>query len=370
VGNTAHLLLEVDEAQDVSEEKYTKEFRPMGSAANVTNVLYGTTWDDRSLLEKIKQSNLELERQDGIQRHFRYDWQVVAKYNPDYLTYVEAERARLGEDHPLFLTQYRLLPVRGGGRFFNSVQKAQLQGHHFRRHHPAPGCIYVAAVDLAGEAESGLDDYLTVLKPRLDSTVITIAELDFSGSGLPACDPLFSLGAGNVLGERSSSPTPADLKLETWNLKLVQHYVWTGVQHTDLYPRLLDLLKNVWRCRRIVVDSTGIGQPVASFLRQALGSRVLPFDFTAHSKSELGFDLLAAVNSGRLKMYAADNSPEYQEFWFEMDKAQSYYRPNRTLSFCVDPSDGHDDYLMSLALLVRAAHRFKSRQAKGQSKSS
>jgi hypothetical protein len=54
VGNTAHLLLEVDEAQDVNEEKYNKEFMPMGSTTNVTNVLYGTTWDDSTLLEKMK----------------------------------------------------------------------------------------------------------------------------------------------------------------------------------------------------------------------------------------------------------------------------------------------------------------------------
>src|ERR1035437_6919826 len=46
VGNTAHLLLEVDEAQDVDSDKYNKEFRPMGSTTNVTTVLYGTTWDD------------------------------------------------------------------------------------------------------------------------------------------------------------------------------------------------------------------------------------------------------------------------------------------------------------------------------------
>ena len=117
VGNTAHLLLEVDEAQDVGDEKYTKEFKPMGSTTNVTNVLYGTTWDDSTLLEKMKQTNLELERKDGIKRHFRYDWQVIAKYNPNYLAYVEGERQRLGEDHPLFLTQYRLMPIQGGGGF-------------------------------------------------------------------------------------------------------------------------------------------------------------------------------------------------------------------------------------------------------------
>ena len=41
VGHTAHLLLEVDEFQDVSKEKYTKEFKPMGATTNVTTVHYG-----------------------------------------------------------------------------------------------------------------------------------------------------------------------------------------------------------------------------------------------------------------------------------------------------------------------------------------
>jgi len=41
VGNTAHILLEIDESQDVSKEKYTKEFKPMGAATNVTTVHYG-----------------------------------------------------------------------------------------------------------------------------------------------------------------------------------------------------------------------------------------------------------------------------------------------------------------------------------------
>ena len=115
-----------------------------------------------------------------------------------------------------------------------------------------------------------------------------------------------------------------------------------------------------------MVDSTGIGQPVASFLKSALGLRVVPFDFTAPSKSELGFNLLAAVNSGSLKMYAPDNSPEYQEFWFEISKAKSRYRLNRTLNFYVDPSDGHDDFLMSLALLVEAANGYSPREARGR----
>jgi len=311
----------------------------MGATTNITTVHYGTTWDDTTLLEEVKQANLELEKRDGVRRHFRYDWQEVARHNPDYRAYVEAERERLGADHPLFLTQYCLQPIRGGGGFLSPQQRAQLSGEHARKRAPARGGVYVAGIDLAGEAEEGEDAVLHAARPGRDSTVITIGELSNPGDG-PGRNP---------------------------RVNIVEHYWWTGRKHTDLYPQLVDLLKNVWRCRRIVVDATGIGQPVSSFLRQALGPRVVPFTFTAPSKSRLGFDMLAAINSGRLKMYAADGSPEQQEFWQEMELARSHYRPSQTLSFYVDPSRGHDDFLMSLALLVEAANTYAPRGARGKS---
>jgi hypothetical protein len=169
-------------------------------------------------------------------------------------------------------------------------------------------------------------------------------------------------------------PTPATPIPRQPPIRIVEHYAWTGRRHAELYPQLVDLFKNVWHCRRVVVDATGIGQPVASFLRHALGKCVLPFTFTAPAKSQLGFNLLAAINSGSLKMYAPDGSPEYQEFWYEMEKAKSYYRPSQTMNFGVypersrrvDPSQGHDDFLMSLALLVEAADRYEPRIARGR----
>jgi hypothetical protein len=220
----------------------------------------------------------------------------------------------------------------------SSQQRAQLAGEHPRKHQPERGRVYVAGIDLAGEAEEAEDARLRALKPRQDSTVVTIAELDFSRCGELVKQP---------------------------GIKVVEHYWWTGRRHAELYPQLVDILKNVWRCRRIVVDATGVGEPVSSFLRQALGARVSPFTFTQHSKSELGFNLLAAINSGRLKMYQADGSVEYQEFWFEMERAKSQYRPNQTMNFYVDPAQGHDDFLMSLALAVEAANQYRPRGAKG-----
>jgi len=341
VGNTAHILLEVDESQDVSREKYAKEFRPMGASTNVTTVHYGTTWDDSTLLEEVKQLNLELERKDGIKRHFRYDWQEVARHNPDYLRYVEGERERLGESHPLFQTQYCLKPIHGGGGFLSPGQMAQMQGGHSRRRHPDLTGVYVAGIDLAGEAEEGEDAALRALKPKRDSTVVTIGELDLSDR-------------------------QPDAGLLYPRVNIVEQYWWTGRPHPTLFSQLADLLKNVWRVRRAVVDATGVGAGVASFLARTLGTSVVtPFNFTQASKSGLGFDLLAAINSGRVKMYASDGSEEFREFWFQVAKARSTFRPNQTMNFYVDPAVGHDDFLTSLALLVKAAE-YTPRAARGR----
>lgn len=341
VGHTAHLLLEMDEAQDVSKEKFAKDFRPMGSSTNVTTVLYGTPWDDFTLLEEMKQVNLETERKDGVRRHFSFDWQEVARHNPAYLDYVESERARLGEDHPLFVTQYCLRPLGRGGRFLSPAQLGQLRGDQPREHRGSGG-IFVAGIDVAGEDEEAEDAALRRLKPLRDSTVVTIAELDFSAS---------------------------DRVLPSPRIKIVEHYWWTGVKHASLYPRLLDRLKNVWRCKAVVVDATGVGGGVAQYLLALLGEAVArPYLFTAPSKSSLAFGMLSALNGGRLKMYAWDGSQEAREFWFQMEHARSTVRPNQTMNFYVDPREGHDDFLMSAALAVEAAAGFQPREARGRTR--
>ena len=61
----------------------------------------------------------------------------------------------------------------------------------------------------------------------------------------------------------------------------------------------------------LVVDATGVGPGLASFLADALRrgpSRVLgePFVFSGASKSELGWDFLGLIDGGRFKEYADD----------------------------------------------------------------
>jgi len=168
-----------------------------------------------------------------------------------------------------------------------------------------------------------------------DSTVITVAEVDAISPSQPV-------------------------------LKVVEQYQWTGAPHSQLYTQMTHLLKDVWKCHRIVVDATGIGQPVASFLREEMRSRVIPLVIASKSKSDMGFELLSFVNSGRLKRYKQDSSPEYRETLFELERARAQYRPNQTMNFYVDPQEGHDDFLVSLTLVVQAAKGLSPREAKGR----
>jgi hypothetical protein len=332
VGYTADLLLEVDEAQDVALDKFDKELRPMAASSSATTVLYGTAWDDANLLERAKQTHLEAERRDGVRRHFEYDWRAVAAENPDYGRFVLAEQERLGESHPLFLTQYCLQTLPGAGRLFSQTQRGLLRGSHAALDTPLAGETYVAGLDIAGEAtEPGAAS-------GHDATVLTI------GRVLAASGPL------------------AQAQVE-----VVRHYAWTGARHTDLYGALVSLLRETWRVQRLVVDATGIGEPVAAFLSQALGpSRVEALKLSAETKSRIGFELLAAVNGGRLRLYEDAASAELHECWRQVERCRAVYRPNQTLNFYVEPRDGHDDYVISLALCVAAAPAAAPRLARGR----
>ncbi len=315
VGHTADLLLEVDEAQDVDPEKFDRDFRPMAAAANAPVVYFGTPWGPDSLLAQATALHREAERRGGPRRHFRYHWEAVAAHNPAYGRYVESERERLGEQHPLFRTQYLLEVLAHADRLFDAATLAQLEGTHDRLAAPRRGERYVAGLDVAGPASAGRDP---------DWTVLTIARVGDSTRGGP-------------------------------RVEVVEHQAWRGMATEPLVEMLADRLRRTWRVRRLTVDATGLGAPVADLLAARLGSAVERVVFSAERKSRLGFALLAAAHSGRLCLYRSDGSSEWATCHRQLELARAAYGPDRSMRFDVDPAQGHDDYLVSLALAVNAA---------------
>ena len=323
VGATASLLLEIDEAQDLDPEKYDRDFRPMAAATNATTVLYGTAWGADSILERQKRINLNREAETGERLHFEYDWRTLATLLPAYRRFVEGEIARLGEDHPSIQTQYYLRTLTDAGRLFSVAQRAALLGQHQRERLPTSGALYVAGIDLAGEDEEAEDAAARSLVPRRDSTVITIGRL-----------------------ERDDEHQPV--------VRVVEHIWWTGRDHVWQYERLLELWRR-WNFTRVCVDASGIGAGVAAFLAHRHGDRVERFVFTAPSKSRLAYTLLGMVNSGRASLYADDGSAEWRECRREIELTRYELRANQQLGWGVAPSEGHDDFVASLALCCRAA---------------
>jgi hypothetical protein len=333
VGATASLLLEVDEAQDVTIAKFDRDLRPMGATTNSTTVLYGTAWADDTLLAIVKAVNQELEEQDGIQRNFEYDWTTLAALNPAYRRYVENEMRRLGEDNINILTQYKLLPISGAGYFLNDLERYLLQGSHDWVYAPgelddedkARASIYVAGMDVGGEDRAQRTIGEDVLrKSDRDSTVISIGRVSFKEEGLP-------------------------------HIEIIHQAWWTGKPYDEQYTAALALCER-WGVRTLVTDRTGLGDFMASQLQKSMGTRLIPFHFSRPSKSALTFQFKGMIDSGRFKLYRRDNAPPatYEECWKQLKRARYRVPGEHLIDMHVPPAEGHDDFLISLALCCEA----------------
>jgi hypothetical protein len=133
----------------------------------------------------------------------------------------------------------------------------------------------------------------------------------------------------------------------------------------------LTLVAERWRCRSVVVDATGVGGGLAAFLGAALGPGVvLPFRYTAASKSQLAYDFLAAVNGGRFTLHAESTDAQANDLRRELlrqcEAAEYAMRANQVMRFFVPEHRGHDDLLNAAALVVQAQTLGRIRTATGR----
>jgi len=132
VGATANILLEADEAQDIDEAKWNKDFRPMGASSNVSTVLWGTAWTSQTLLARAIRALRQTEERDQVRRVFIVPWEVVAEEVPPYGAYVRGEIGRLGPNHPFVKTQYDLEEIDGQGGMSPPATRTLMVGTHLR----------------------------------------------------------------------------------------------------------------------------------------------------------------------------------------------------------------------------------------------
>lgn len=346
-GETASLLLVANEAQDIAPDRWDAVFDPMAASTNATTVFSGTVWSDTTLLARQLRYLRELERDDGVRRVFLAPWERVAEELPVYGDHVRARIAQFGRAHPFIRTEYDLEELAGAGGLVSAARQAQLRGTHARQRRGTAGRRYALLVDVAGEddradGDPGAGASLRAAGSRRDSTALTVVEVLLDGGRVGALP----------------------------RYRVVDRRLWTGARHSDLHATLVDLARTVWNARRVVVDATGVGAGLASFLTAALGRAVVrPFLFSGASKSSLGWWLLAAIDSGRLKEYEPDATEETTLFWRQIAACAYDVRPGpgKLLRWGVDDPRLHDDLVLSLALAATLdGEDWRSRVASGR----
>lgn len=348
VGATASGLLEVDEAQQVSIEKFDRDIAPMSASTCATHVFWGTAWTSATLLARELRAAEEAEKKDGVRRVFRLTAEDVMAELAAYRKHVEEKVARFGRTHPMVRTQYFSEEVDGEGGMFPAERLGRMSSNKRAGDAPAP-TITALLLDVAGEDEGarGIDGSMSLANPSRDATALTLVEIILDRAG--------DERAG---GERAGhGPAPT--------YQMVKRWQWIGANHVSLQTTIRDIAL-AWKARAVVVDATGVGAGLASFLDRALPGRVTPFTFNSASKSALGWEFLAIVDSSRWQEPVFDDLPgdeqlRYQAEFFEQLAACQYEVSNdakRTMKWSVPDSARHlvsgeplhDDWVISAAL--------------------
>lgn len=324
-GQTASLLLVANEAQDITTTRWDPVAGPMTASTNAPTLFVGTAWKADSLIGRERRAAERAQLSDGQQRLWNVTWSQVAEELPAYGDHVRQRIAELGDHHPFIRSEYELEEIDEGQRLFGAARLAQLEGSHQRLRRPADGALYAGLIDVAGSDETTYNPELVQAQSesRRDSSALTIVQVLTDG------------------------PRP--------RYQVVDRRLWTNRPLSELNDQIADLCR-MWHLRYLVIDATGIGHGLYSSLRKSTptGTTVEPFTFTAKSKSDLGWSLISMIDTGRLKDYAHDQEPETTAVYEQLSRIEHEVMsgPGRLLRWSVPAGKGHDDLVMSLALIA------------------
>ena len=183
---------------------------------------------------------------------------------------MRGERDRLGAEHPLFLSQYACARSREPDACSTRPSSACSLARHPRLDGPVLGETYVAGLDVAGEA-------FDTAREGHDATVLTIGRVQVQDGG-----------------ERRRSRAP--LRLDGRRARSSP-----GARPSR-------------RCGSGASSASSWTQPASASRwrppcrERSARSHVQALKLTAESKSRLGYGLLTAVNTGRLRLYAGQDA--------------------------------------------------------------
>lgn len=328
-GATASLLLDIDEAHKVDKGKYEEAFGPMAAWQSVPTVMWGVAADKEDLLYEYRQYNEE--REPGL--NLQYPCELWCELRPEYAKHCEERKKKLGENHPVWLTQYRLIDIEAIAGFLKAQQIELIRtSDHERVEKPKDDRRYVAVIDLAGEEEEG---EVVTGKPdaKRDATICWIVDINYD-----------------------------DVVYDLPRFRVVQGYYWVGKEFQSgpiggkgQQELLLDVL-NLWKPRRTVVDARGIGAQIASYLSKRYHG-VEKYEATADSVSDDCYGFLSLVNNARIGLWRDDGSELYKECVRQMKQTKYEIFQHDKMRLVKPQGGGHIDMVKALTYLTHCVKR-------------
>jgi hypothetical protein len=339
VGDTADIGLDIDEAHKVDAGKFEEDFAPMTAWAGCPSFMFGVAADKSDLLYHY----LQLAKENGGD-YLEFPAEVWIEINPNYRRHYEERVRTLGEDHPVILTQYRLIDIDPVGGYLRPHQIASLlDSDHNRTPAPVdpplgtiPEYYYLVTIDIGGEAEEEIEDPYEQSEGGRDSTFALIWQVDLG-----------------------------DMRNEFPKCRLMDAYQWTGKQYQadegspwlGQQETLLAIL-NMWKPKRTVVDSRGIGHQVAKYLSKRYEG-VMEYSATTESVSEDCYGLLALLNNDRVKFWRNDDSEEYRELVKQARHTGYEIALHERMRIVKPQGGGHIDGIKAATYLARGLETIK-----------
>ena len=324
-------LVIVEEAQDVDDLIVTKSIEPMLTATAGTMLKVGTTGmvKNHFWYEIIHNRNLDRKLADKrIRRHFEYDYKFIIKarreqyeidhkrFHLNYEMDVTRKMSRWGKDSQAFKLAYALIWDLESGMLISDKDFESITNRKLGYQDPRDSDYVVAGIDI-GKSPA--------------STVITIGKVWHDEENL---------------FEKPYKQVLAWLDLGGLDYEAQHHIILDAVVEYNI--------------KSMYVDYTGVGRPVVDRLIYACGEYVdiVPYTFTAQSKSDMWYNLTSDISSRRVIIPANSktrDTMEYRKFEEQIKNCQKYF--NGAYLVC-EKSDGYfDDYCDSLGLMCMAANQ-------------
>lgn len=317
-----------------------QSIHPMGAAYNATMVLVGTATTFVAYFYRTIQRNIEEMKLRGIgtpkagsldRLHFEYDCDTASKYNPRYKRYVDGERKKLGEKSDAFQMSYKLKWIISRGML---VDIAQFERDNTEKYQDIVDydmlATHVIGIDIGG-AEGG------------DSTVLTAVEVNWD---MPV-----------VREKKFNEELGEEVEYVAYNTYIK---AWLELQNMPDYEEQYYVIKDFisqFNTVRVVVDATR-EKGLSDRLAATLSCEVVPYVFTAKSKSDLYSKFIGELSTARARVPFGQKTlqtTECQKFLQQLGDMQKSYRGSYVVCSHSDARNAHDDYVDSWALAVWGA---------------